>query len=501
MRSKKLANNTISSLILQITTIICGFILPRLILGHFGSEINGLVNSITQFLSIIAFLDLGVGAVFQSSLYRPLAENDNDSLSKIFVSGQKFFTRLAEILVGYVIVLICIYPFISNQNFGFVFTATLIAAMSISSFAQYYFGMANGLFLAADQRGYISYNVQIITLIINTIACYVLIKAGASIHIVKLATSCIYLARPLVLKIYVDKHYQIDKKITFDGEPIKQKWNGLAQHITSVVLESTDTIVLTVFSTLSNVSIYSVYYLVIAGIKQLFTATTNGVQALIGELYAKDDNNELNRVFAWTEWIIHTATTFIFGCTAVLIVPFVLVYTRGITDADYNQPAFSLLIVFAYAAYCYRLPYHIVIKAGVHYKQTQRCYIIASIVNIVISILTVHWFGLIGVAVGTLVAMAYQTVWMAWYDSKNIIHWPFRYFLKQIGVDIITFFCGFFASQIISISSYTYISWVVMATKVVLIWSAITLIINIVFYKSVMSKVFRRLLSRFKANR
>ena len=89
MRSKKLANNTISSLILQITTIICGFILPRLILGHFGSEINGLVNSITQFLSIIAFLDLGVGAVFQSSLYRPLAENDNDSLSKIFVSGQK----------------------------------------------------------------------------------------------------------------------------------------------------------------------------------------------------------------------------------------------------------------------------------------------------------------------------------------------------------------------------------------------------------------------------
>ena len=266
-------------------------------------------------------------------------------------------------------------------------------------------------------------------------------------------------------------------------------------------MESTDTIVLTVFSTLSNVSIYSVYYLVIAGIKQLFTATTNGVQALIGELYAKDDNNELNRVFAWTEWIIHTATTFIFGCTAVLIVPFVLVYTRGITDADYNQPAFSLLIVFAYAAYCYRLPYHIVIKAGVHYKQTQRCYIIASIVNIVISILTVHWFGLIGVAVGTLVAMAYQTVWMAWYDSKNIIHWPFRYFLKQIGVDIITFFCGFFVSQIISISSYTYISWVVMATKVVLIWSAITLIINIVFYKSVMSKVFRRLLSRFKANR
>ena len=501
MRNKKLASNTISSLILQITTIICGFILPKLILNHFGSEVNGLVNSIAQFLSIISFLDLGVGAVFQSSLYKPLAEDDNESISRIFVSGQSFFTRLAELLLGYVIILVFIYPFISNQNFGFVFTATLIAAMSISSFAQYYFGMANGLFLTADQRGYISYNVQIVTLIINTIACYILIKVGASIHIVKLATSCIYLARPIVLKIYVDKHYQIDKKIKYDDEPIKQKWNGLAQHIASVVLESTDTIVLTMFSTLSNVSIYSVYYLVIAGIKQLFTATTNGVQALIGELYAKDDNNELNRVFAWTEWIIHTATTFVFGCTAVLIVPFVLVYTKGIIDADYNQPVFSLLIVFAYAAYCYRLPYHIVIKAGVHYKQTQRCYIIATIVNIVISVLTVYWFGLIGVAIGTLVAMLYQTVWMAWYDSKNIIYWPFRNFLKQISVDSITFFCGYFASKIIIISSYTYISWVVMAIKVALIWSVISIVINIIFYKSLTEKFLRRIFSNIKVIR
>ena len=220
--------------------------------------------------------------------------------------------------------------------------------MSISSFAQYYFGMANGLFLAADQRGYISYNIQIITLILNTIACYILINFGASIHIVKLTTSFIYLIRPVVLKIYADQNYSINRKIKYESEPIKQKWNGLAQHVTSVVLESTDTIVLTVFSTLSNVSIYSVYYLVIAGIKQLFTVTTNGVQALLGELYAKNDKEELVKCFSWTEWIIHTSTTFVFGCTVVLIVPFVLVYTKGVTDAEYNQPLFSILIVLAY---------------------------------------------------------------------------------------------------------------------------------------------------------
>ena len=167
MRKKKLAANTVSSLLFRICTIICGFILPRLILSSYGSEINGLVNSITQFLGIIAFLELGVGAVVQSSLYKPLVDKDNEQISRIAVSGQEFFSKIAYILVGYVILLFFIYPYIANQNFSFIFTGTLILTISISSFAQYYFGIINSLLLTADQRGYISYNVQTITLILK----------------------------------------------------------------------------------------------------------------------------------------------------------------------------------------------------------------------------------------------------------------------------------------------------------------------------------------------
>lgn len=73
-----------------------------------------------------------------------------------------------------------------------MYTALLIAAICISSFAQYYFGIVNSLLLNADQRGYIQYVAQIITLILNTFACYIIIKLGASIQIVKLTTSLIF---------------------------------------------------------------------------------------------------------------------------------------------------------------------------------------------------------------------------------------------------------------------------------------------------------------------
>lgn len=496
-RGKKLALNTITSLGLQVVSVICGFILPRLILESFGSDVNGLVNSITQFLGVITLLDLGVGAVVQSALYKPLADNDTNMISKIYVSANKFFRRLAEILLVYVVLLMIFYPMLVNKSFGHMYTALLIAAICISSFAQYYFGIVNSLLLNADQRGYIQYVAQIITLILNTFACYIIIKLGASIQIVKLTTSLIFLLRPLFLVFYVKKHYSIDPKITYTDEPIKQKWNGMAQHFASYVLNGTDNIVLTMFSTLGNVSIYSVYNVVIIGVKNALLSVTNGFQSLIGEMLAKKETMKLNAFFGFVEWFLHTGTTLVFGCTGVLIVDFVRVYTYGINDADYIQPLFAVLITIANAGHCLRLPYNILILAAGHYKQTQSNYIIAMILNIVVSIATVKMWGLVGVAIGTLIAMAYQTVWMAKYDSKNIICWPFKNFLKQCGVDAITVIIASLATFKIPMLSVSYVSWFLLAIEVFGIWLIISIVINTIFYRERVLSIFIRVKRRF----
>lgn len=492
-RKKLLALNTSSSLIFQLTTIICGFIVPRLILQTYGSEVNGLINSITQFLAIIAFLELGVGAVIQSSLYKPLAEKDDVEISKIVVSGQKFFSRLAKILLVYVIILMGVYPLVAKSNFGFLYTATMILVISISSFAQYYFGIVNSLLITANQRGYFSFNIQTVTMILNTIACFILIKIGASIHIVKLTTSLIYLFRPILLSLYVNKNYNVDWNIKYSGEPIKQKWNGIAQHVASVILDGTDNIVLTIFMGLEAVSIYSVYNLVVSGVKRLLLSMTNGIQSLMGEMLAREEFDKLRKFFGWVEWSIHTGTIYIFAVTGVLIVPFVEVYTSGINDANYTQPVFALLIVAANAGHCLRLPYNLMILAGGHYKQTQSNYVVASILNIVFSILLVKFLGLVGIAIGTLIAMLYQTIWMAIYDSKNFIKWPIRNFVKQFLIDLITAILIILIGKIISINDITWAGWILYAIKVSLIAVVFILLINYIFYRPYIIKMFDKI--------
>ena len=466
MRKKKLMCNMLSSLIYQVVAILCGFILPNLILKYYGSEVNGLVNSINEFLRIITFLDLGVGTVVCSNFYKPLAQKDNEEISKIYKSAKKYFNNIAKLIIFYILLLPIFFSSFINKNFSLIYDMTLIFSMGISSFSQYYFGMVNQLLLTADQKGYIQYNLQTVTLIINTVVCSILICKGTSIQNVKLTTSLIFLIRPLYLSAYVKRKYNINYNIAYTVEPIKQKWNGLFQHLAAVVLDSTDTIILTVFSTLSDVSIYSVYFLVIHGIRQLIQSITNGIQALLGNIIAKKEKVKLNIAFNLSEFGIHAFTTFSFGCVLVLIVPFAMVYTKEIKDTNYIVPLFGSLLACAHACYCYRLPYHLIIKAAGMYKETQKNYIIAMFINIVLSILFVKSAGLIGVAIGTLVAMLYQTVWMANFCSKKILNRKIQKFLKQFFVDIIALLIGYFLTHKIVMKSVNYFSFIILCFKV-----------------------------------
>lgn len=483
LRKKKLLYTTLSALIFQIVTIVCGFILPRLILEYYGSKVNGLVNSITQFLQIITFLEFGVGTVVQSALYKPLAENDINIISSIVKAAKHFFSTIAFIISIYVIILIVVYPVFVRNDFGFFYTIVLIISMAISSFSQYFFGITEKLLLNADQKGYIQYNAQTVTVILNTLACGFLIWKGASIQIVKLTTSLVYLLRPIMISLYVKKFYSLKKDVLFQDNIIKQKWNGVAQHLAAVVLDGTDSIVLTIFSSLENVSIYSVYNLVVYGVKTLFTTLCSGIQSYWGDMWAREERIQLSSSFSHLEWFIHSCVVFVYGCTGSLIIPFIMVYTKGINDANYQVPLFAFLITLANAVHSIRLPYHILIKSVGHYKETQNNFIIATLINLIISILFVKRYGLIGVAIGTLCAMLYQTLWMENYNTKIILKRSKLIFFKQIIVDLITLLIGYIFTQGFQIGTLSYFSWVNLALKIASIWGIIIILVNCLFYK------------------
>lgn len=462
-RRKKLLLTIGMSLINQVITGISGLILPVYIMQSFGSAANGLVSSITQFLSIIAFMDMGVGAVVQSNLYKPLAQNDKYTISKMVVSAEKFYRKIAMLFLVYVVILTIVYPFSPSNKFDYLYTSSMVLILSIGTFAQYYFGITYQTLLGADQKSYIYFSLQTIAVAVNLLLCICFIKLGFGIHFVRLTTTIVYFVRPIGMNIYVRKNYDIDKKIMYEGEPIRQKWNGLAQHIAAVVLKNTDIIILTIFATLESVSVYTVYYNVMRILEQMVESLSGGFQSLIGNLYAKKETSRLLNLFSLLEWGMHSLITLLFTIAGVLIVPFVRVYTRNIHDVNYIYYGFGVVLSVACAMYCIRIPYNMIVKSAGHYKETQNSAIIEVIINLLISVIVVKEYGLIGVAFGTFVAMFYRTTYLAYYSLKKILRISIKQFYFNWVKDLVLIFAIVGATSFMNLNAASYLEWFIRA--------------------------------------
>lgn len=484
MRSKKAVINIISSLLLQLTNVICGFIVPRLIIQSFGSSANGLVTSITQFLAYITLLESGFGPVVKSILYKPIANKDKRKIEEILKASEKFFRIISYIFLIYIVALCIMLPLILLNEFSKVYTLSLVVIIAISTFAEYYFGMTYRLYLQAEQKTYITSVIQIGTLIINTIMVVVLIHLNSSIQIVKLVSAIIFVLRPILQNIYVNKKYNINLKNAKSDYKIKQKWDGLAQHIASVVHNNTDVVILTIFSNTAEVSVYSVYLMVVSGIKNLIQSLTGGVDASFGDMIAKGEKEHLNKSFKTYEGFYFTLSTIICTATLFLILPFVRIYTKGITDANYIRPIFSYLIVLAEFMWVIRSPYSSITLAAGHFKETRNGAWVETLSNIIISVILVWKLGLIGVAIGTLFSMFIRTIEFMYHTSKYILDRSVWYTFKRllvITVEVVII--AIIVNIIPSISVTNYLNWVVQALIVTSIATIVVISINYTIYK------------------
>ena len=494
MRSKKVIYNISTNLVLQVLVVLYGFIVPRVIIGSFGSEVNGLVSSITQFLAYITLLESGFGPVVKSALYKPIANKESNKIADILKTTEKFFRTVAFIFIAYIILLCLLYPLLVAQNFDFIFTVSLIIIIGISTFAEYYFGMTYRLFLQAEQKSYIISVIQIVTYILSTIVIIVLAKIGTTIQIIKLASGLIFVLRPLIQNYYVKKKYNINLKKASRKYELKQKWDGLAQHIAFVIHSNTDITVLTIFGTLIEVSVYSVYYLVVKGIKSLVTAITNGIDATFGDMIAKKEIDNLNKKFSMYEVIYNSINTIVCTCAIILIVPFISLYTKGITDANYIRPVFATLLIISEYIWAIRQPYNELIKASCHFKETRAGAWIECVSNILLSIILVRRFGIIGVAIGTIVAMTIRTIEFIYHTNKYILERSIWESIKKILLVIIeTIIIVFVCKYIPFVDNINYINWIINAFMVIMVASIITMLLNFILFK----KEFKNIIDLF----
>ncbi len=495
--------NMFSSLILQIVLAISGLVVPRLIIPTYGSEINGLIVSITQYISYITLLEAGVGSVFRASLYMPIKNKNIEAISGIINEQKRFYRNIGIAFIIYIIVLCIAFPYIIKSEQNHCFIIVLVLILSVGTFLEYFVSLPYQSLIIADQRIRIINNLSSLVIISNIILTVVLVNLGVNIIILKFSTCIIALIKPVFYVVYTNKHFKLDKSAKPDKVALKQRWNGMVHHFAFYIHRNTDVILLSIFVGASIVSVYSIYLAIAMGIEKIITSVSNGIGASIGNLLADAKQDRINKTIDIFEFVQISLTTILYTVAGLLLMPFINLYTAKMNDTNYIEPLFGYLLLIAEAIYCIRCIYSTVSMNGNKFKETQIGAVLESVINLIVSLALLFVFNsisgkLLAIVIGTICGMSVRLIFELRFLKYNLVFRSPSKFFKNFIINIFVSFIGI----VICINTINYncgnvIDWVIKGAITFFVVSSEGFLIYFLFNRTILFDCIKRLSHKY----
>lgn len=487
--------NMLTMAIYQLTTAIFGFLLPNLILSGYGAELHGYTSTVTSIMSYIALLNAGLASAAIQSLYKPLADNDQDRINEVLNAVNKFYVRTGMLYTIAVVGVAFILPFVISNQLPTFEVISLMIVIGASSTLECYIYSKYRVFLQADRKLYIVSRVDLLFYLVRIISQILVIYLGLHIVIVMAIPCIIVVFRMIMLSYYCKKHYNyLSKKVKPDMTALSKRWSAMLHQIAGIVVYNTDVTILTIFTNLIQVSIYSVYNLVFSHIYTLLTNIfSTGTVATFGKLIALGNKEEVIKKFRSYEFVYYNVVAFIYSTAVIMILPFVKLYTITKVDIEYVDVNLAVLFIVIGIMNNLRVPCGTLINAAGHFKQTQWRAILEAIINITVSLSLVNILGVYGLLIGTICSFSYRTVDIICYSHKHILNLSLKHTVLRIMKTLVIIVLGVIIGSVISIPEInSWINWVIAASLIALINIIIMIVINFIFE-------FKFTINKFKA--
>ena len=426
-RTKKFFFNTVSTAFLQIISMISGFILPGIMLSVYGSEINGLVSSITQFISILSLVEAGLSGATVYSLYKPLANEDHTAINKVVTAARNFYYKTGFIFLGLILTCALAYPFfIKTQLLSKPEISILFVVLGASGILEFFTLAKYRALLTADQKTYVISLASIVQIVVNCAVIALLSYTGMSIVIVRAVAIISILLRTGILWLYCRMHYKfLDFSVEPNNKALDKRWDALYFQIVGVIHTGFPVIAATLMLTLNEVSIYSIYHMVIAGVNGVLSIFTSGLSAGFGDLLARKDDGKFKKAFQQFEFIYYALITAVYATMMITYIPFIKIYTDG-ADINYVYPLFAALISINGYLYNLKTPYGMLTLSAGKYKESRVQVTTQALLEVVFSLVLARLIGLNGIIIGSIISNLYRDIDFIFFAPKHLIKYSFR---------------------------------------------------------------------------
>ncbi len=446
-RTSRFVQNTVFTAAYQFTAMLMGFVTPRLMMLFYGSQINGLIVSANEFLTYFRLVEAGLAAAAVYGLYKPLAERDHDGVSAIVSAARQYYNIAGWMFVGLTVAFAVIYPFIvpintlSGDPMEYWSVFLLICAMGVSGALEFFTLSRYRVLLTADQRTFMVSLASMSSLLLQTAVIVVLAYAKTNIILLRLLASLTIAIRPLILGAYVKKAYpNINAFAKPNKAALSRRWDAMYQQFTTAFHQGAAVMLTTVITRdAAMVSVYGTYNMVTVGLWGILKMTTTGIYSGFGDLIVREQREKFQQAYRDFEYLYLLVTTVLFSVAAILIVPFVVLYTDKITDANYSAPLIGIMVILEAISDHAKMPMDLMITASGKFKET-RHHCTAQMLTAVVLGLILGYLGLqtsmtmaiVGILTGIIVSNILRAILQLYFVPKYITHLPWRKTLMRM---------------------------------------------------------------------
>lgn len=487
MRSKSSAKNLVVALIGQAFGLIISFIARIIFVKFLSDEYLGLNGLFTNLLTMLSLVELGVGSALVYSLYKPLADGDNEKVKSLMDLYRKAYNIIGGVVLIIGILFIPFYRYLISEVPSISHLDFIYILFVLNTAISYFYSYKRSLIIC-DQKRYIAtiyryvfyFLLNVFQIIVLFLTHNYILYLITQVVFTWLENICISIKADRMYPYLKDKNIKkLDKK---ELNTISKNVRAMLFHkIGGVVVNSTDNILISKLVGLIAVGMYSNYYLITSALDTITAQFFNAITASVGNLGACTNSKKVKETFNTTFFLNYLIYGVITVCLLILFNPFIEVWLGKKYLFD-----FGVVLVITICFYLKGIR-----KTCLTFKDALGLFwqdrykpIIESIINLVASIILGIRYGVLGIFMGTIISTVTTSLWIEpyvlykYYFKENIIDYLYR-FIKYTLVVVLTYLI---VQKIVILISINGILGLLIKGVVSLILSI--LIMTIVFIKT-----------------
>ena len=447
MRTQNSIKNLITVFIGQLFGIIISFISRIFFIKYLGSEYLGIDGLFTNILTILSLAELGVGSAMTFSLYKPIADNNIEKIKSLM-----HLYKITYRIIGIVVILlgIIMIPFYRNfiDKVPSINNLNIIFILFVLNTAISYFYAYKKSLIICNQKKYITTIVKYICYFVMNLLQIILLAITRNYIIFLICQIVFTLIENIANSIQANKMYPYlkDKKINKlemeEKDAIKKNVFAMLFHkLGSVIVNSTDNIIISKYVGIVEVGIYSNYYMVTNALIIVTYQIFDAIVASVGNLGTTKDLKKLNEIFNNTFLL----NFWVFG---VLSTTMCIVFNDFITIWLGQQYTFNIYVIYVIVLSFYLRGMR---KSCITFRDALGIFwydrykpIFECAINLILSIILAKRIGVLGIFIATIISTVTTSLWIEPYVlykyglKRNVLEY-FKKFAIYTLVGLVSF--------------------------------------------------------------